>query len=247
MRTWAKCLPNYEVIVCNYNNLADYLDKKTISEILCKQMTLQKQADCVRCALLKTHGGIWLDADTIITSQDCLKWMKKSEVVMIGMPSRVNVAFIYASKPNTSFIKTWYSALPARVRNYRIFSKFVFLRRIFRKKWREMTKWNYCANAIIDQIWKNFLPDEFMLIDRDGSGAQPEFLSELNDGNTRTHLLYRDLYLTKGDAKAQVLDKTKGIVLLHNSWMPKHYRSMTADEFLRQDVLLADLLRIILQ
>jgi hypothetical protein len=250
MRTWAKFLPDYKVVTCNYSNLGDYLDKETIYEVLCKKMTLPQQADCVRSALLKTHGGIWLDTDTIITSADCFKWMKKSEVVMIGRydaPSRLHVGFIYTSKPNTHFMNAWYSALPSRIRKYRIFYWSVFLRWVFRKKWREMKEWDYCANAIIDPIWKNFSHDEFRFIDRDEIGALPECLTNLNDGNTTLFRLYRDLYLQKGNAKIQVLDKTKGIVLLHNSWMPKHYRNMTAGEFLRQDILLAQLLRTILK
>ena len=250
MRTWEKFLPDYEVVACDYSNIGDYLDKNTISKILYKKMPLPQQADCVRAALLKTHGGIWLDADTIITSADCFNWMKKSEVVMIGRPSiagRVHVGFIYTSKSNTNFINAWYSALPSRIRDYRRFYEFVFLRWIFRKKWLEMRKWNYCSNAVTDPIWKNFSHDEFMLIDRDTIGALPEFLSELDDGSLSLRQLFRKFYLTRGDAKTQVLDKTQGIVLLHNSRMPKQYLDMTADEFLRQDVLLADLLREILK
>jgi hypothetical protein len=249
MRTWTKFLPDYEVVVCDYTNLGDYLDKGTISEILCKKMTLAKQADCIRCALLKTHGGIWFDADTIITSADCLSWVKKSEVVMIGRtstPSRVHAGFIHTSGPNTEFINEWYCALLSRIRNYMVFYRLVFLRWILREKWSQMKKWDYCANAIIDPTRKNFSHDKFMLVDRNDIGALPECLSKLNDGNTSLIRLYLDFYLRKGNAKEQVLEKTKGIVLLHNSWMPKHYRNMTADEFLRQDILLADLLRRIL-
>jgi hypothetical protein len=249
MRTWEKFLPDYEVVVCDYSNLGDYLDKPTISEILCKKMALPSQADCVRAALLKTHGGIWFDADTIVTSADCLKWMTKSDVVMIGRPEtagRVHVGFIYTSRPNTDFINAWYSALPHRVRNYRLFCRVPFLRRVFRKKWREMGKWNYCSNAAIDPIWKNFPRENFTLVDRDSIGALPEFLSGLNKDNIPLQQLFRDFYLGTGDPQTEVLDKTEGIVLLHNSRMPERYRNMTADEFLRQDVLLADLLKKIL-
>jgi mannosyltransferase OCH1-like enzyme len=250
MRTWAKFLPDYEVVVCDYSNLGDYLDKTTISKILCKEMPLPTQADCVRAALLKTYGGIWLDADTIITSADCFKWMEKSEVVMIGRPNtagRVHVGFIYTSKPDTHFINAWCDALPSRIRDFRTFYRFAFLRWIFREKWRNIIKWNYCSNAITDQIWKTFSHDKFMLMDRDEVGALPEFLSKLSEEDIPLHQIYQDFYLKPGNVKTDVLDKTKGIVLLHNSRMPKRYRDMTADEFLRQDVLLAALLKEVLK
>ena len=86
-----------------------------------------------------------------------------------------------------------------------------------------------------------------MLIDRDSIGALPEFLSELNSEDLSLRQLFRGFYLKKGNAKTQVLDKTKGVVLLHNSRMSKHYSDMTADEYLRQDILLADLLRKVLK
>ena len=250
MRTWEKFLPDYEVVLCDYSNLADYLDKTTVSEILCKKMPLPQQADCIRAALLKNHGGIWLDADTIITSANCFKWMEKSEVVMIGRPNtagRVHVGFIYTSRPDTDFINAWYSALRYRIRNYKLLYKFIFLRWIFRKKWREMIRWNYCSNAIIDPLWKNFPSDKFILVDRDQIGALPEFLSKLNKQSIPLGKLYHDFYLKKGNARTQVMDKTKGLVLLHNSRMPKPYRDMTANEFLQQDILLADLLKRILE
>lgn len=250
MRTWEKFLPDYEVVVCDYTNIEDYLDKTTLSEILFKKMSLPQQADCIRVALLKTHGGIWLDADTIITSTNCFELMTKSDVVMIGRPNtagRVHVGFICTSKPNTDFIDAWYSELLSRVRNYKIFCRFIFLRWIFKKKWREMTRWNYCSNAVTDPLWKGFSTDKFTLIDRDSIGALPEFLSKLAHESLSLRQLFRNFYLKKGDSKTQILDKTKGILLLHNSRMPKHYRDMTADEFLRQDILLADLLKKVLK
>ena len=109
-----------------------------------------------------------------------------------------------------------------------------------------MRKWNYCSNAVTDQIWKTFSHDKFMLMDRDHIGALPEFLSKLDEGKISLRQLFQDFYLQKGNAETQVLDKTKGIVLLHNSRMPKHYRNMDAEEFLRQDIMLADLLKKVL-
>ena len=250
MKTWKKYLPDYEVVVCDYSNLEDYLDRKTISKILFKKMSLPQQADCVRAALLKTHGGIWFDADTIVTSADCFKWMDKSEVVMIGRPNtagRVHVGFIHTSGPGTDFINAWYSTLVSRVRAYKAFYWLVFPRLIFRKKWHEMKRWNYCSNAVIDPIWKNFPSDKFSLVERDSIGALPEFLSDEYDADTPLRKLYRDFYLRKGNADEHVLNKTKGIVLLHNSRMPESYRSMDEEEFLRQDVLLADVLRKVLK
>ena len=47
-------------------------------------MALPIQADAVRVALLKKYGGIWMDADTIITNGEFLKNFEKYDLVMIG-------------------------------------------------------------------------------------------------------------------------------------------------------------------
>ena len=67
MQTWAKFLPEYEVVMVNYSNLHTWLEKDIIKKVLYKKMTLAKQADCLRVALLYTHGGMWLDADIMLT------------------------------------------------------------------------------------------------------------------------------------------------------------------------------------
>lgn len=78
MRTWTKFLPDYEITILDYSNLNKYLNKNIIKRILCKKTSLPKQVDCIRVALLYFHGGIWLDADTIITRKfDEIVEMKK--------------------------------------------------------------------------------------------------------------------------------------------------------------------------
>ena len=37
-----------------------------------------------------------------------------------------------------------------------------------------------------------------------------------------------------------------GIIFLHNSWTPKHYRDMEASDFIEQDISLAKLLKHLL-
>lgn len=37
MKTWSKFLPDYEIVVCDYKNLKDYLPQKVISQVVCKK------------------------------------------------------------------------------------------------------------------------------------------------------------------------------------------------------------------
>ena len=67
MDTWKDCLPGYETVVLDYGTLGDWLTPEEQRAILCRKMTLAMQSDCIRCAMLKKHGGVWMDADTVLT------------------------------------------------------------------------------------------------------------------------------------------------------------------------------------
>lgn len=249
MQTWKKFLPDYEIIICDYSNLSDYLNKKTINKILCKKMELAMQSDAIRAALINQNGGIWIDADTIITSADFFNDMDKSETVMIGRKSDgvIYGAFIYARNPKAKFINKWLSALPWRVFKYNILCRNKSLRKIFKSAWLKAQNWDYCVNAIIDPIYKSFPDNEFLMIDKDEIVALPEYVSSKNIEGISKDKLYQDFYFRPGDAKKEVLDKCRGIILLHNSWTPQEYKKISVDEFLRTDILIADLLRTLLK
>ena len=251
MKTWYKFLPDYEIIVLDYSNLQQYLPKKTYKSVVFKHMSLAKQSDAIRAALLNENGGIWLDADTIITGSNFLSSIKdyNTDVVMIGRPKTDGViygAFIYSNKQKTKFIKEWYSALPKRIAKYRMMVKFPILRKIYKKEWNAAEKWDYCENAIIDDLGRKYKYPDFLLIDRDEICALPEYVSYLSESITNKEQLYCKYYFEQGNA-SEVLIKAKGIILLHNSWTPEKYREMDEKKFLEQPILLADILKELLK
>lgn len=65
MRTWEKYLSDSEVVVCDYETTKEYLSEDEFAAVDFRQMPLAKQSDAIRCALLKKHGGIWMDADIL--------------------------------------------------------------------------------------------------------------------------------------------------------------------------------------
>ena len=67
MRTWEKYLSDSEVVVCDYETTKEYLSEDEFAAVDFRQMPLAKQSDAIRCALLKKHGGIWMDADVIMS------------------------------------------------------------------------------------------------------------------------------------------------------------------------------------
>jgi hypothetical protein len=55
---------------------------------------------------------------------------------------------------------------------------------------------------------------------------------------------YVDFYFGNHSIAAAV--NNGGLICLHNSWTPEKYKAMSEEEFLRQNVTLADILRFVL-
>jgi mannosyltransferase OCH1-like enzyme len=66
VRTWKRNLPGYEIIFLDYSNLGNYLPEGTYEMTVLKRLPLMMQKDAVMVAVLKEHGGIFMDADTLV-------------------------------------------------------------------------------------------------------------------------------------------------------------------------------------
>ena len=251
MRTWKIFLPDYEVVVLDWQNLDRYLTPNEIGAVLCKEMTLAMQSDCLRCAILLKYGGIWMDADTILTHRiDTL--LNREGCLFIGrqeLGRRVNYgAFIVANAPGSQFLLSWYSSLLPRICEARRYRLNPLLRVFCRSKWRKIRRWDYCVNAIIDPLC-NEQGERlgYQFVDKDDIGAMPEFRLRRNPrfAALSAEQLYRKYWFEKPEAEAE--GGSGGVVLLHNSWTPKSFRDMSEDEFLSCNVRMACLLRQILK
>ena len=251
MRTWKIFLPDYEVVVLDWQNLDRYLTPNEIGAVLCKEMTLAMQSDCLRCAILLKYGGIWMDADTILTHRiDTL--LNREGCLFIGrqeLGRRVNYgAFIVANAPGSQFLLSWYSSLLPRICEARRYRLNPLLRVFCRSKWRKIRRWDYCVNAIIDPLC-NEQGERlgYQFVDKDDIGAMPEFRLRRNPrfAALSAAQLYRKYWFEKPEAEVE--GGSGGVVLLHNSWTPKSFRDMSEDEFLSCNVRMACLLRQILK
>ena len=251
MRTWKIFHPDYEVVVLDWQNLDRYLTPNEIGAVLCKEMTLAMQSDCLRCAILLKYGGIWMDADTILTHRiDTL--LNREGCLFIGrqeLGRRVNYgAFIVANAPGSQFLLSWYSSLLPRICEARRYHLNPLLRVFCRSKWRKIRRWDYCVNAIIDPLC-NEQGERlgYQFVDKDDIGAMPEFRLRRNPrfAALSAAQLYRKYWFEKPEAEVE--GGSGGVVLLHNSWTPKSFRDMSEDEFLSCNVRMACLLRQILK
>lgn len=241
INTWRKFLPDYKIIILGYDDLNTWLGYDFYDEYLYNNFSLDKQSDAIRVALLYKYGGIWMDADTIVTSEKINEIInQKEEVTFISL----HVGFIVAKK-RAKLLKLWLKNIKKRIflhKLYKSFSRFCkFFYPLMLKG--QMSGIGYFGNGIICPIVSSLKKHEVISLNRLKYFALPEH-NFYNDGNADWHCTkkYWDFYFNN-DFSTFIYENEKGIIMLHNSWTPDKYKNMSEEEFLKQDCTLSKVLK----
>ncbi len=274
MRTWKKFLPEYEIIVVDYSNVDKFLGKNFYDDVLYTDFKLMLQSDAIKCALLKIHGGIWLDADTVITSSKINKYLNISSHELLFID--YHLAFIKSIK-DSYLINNWLKQIKYRIefyKNQKYFKnklKFKIEKLFHLKLFKIMNDWNFLGNSIVDKyikgnilvrvarkikrtfkisIFYNYIEKKRKIfsIDELKIKALPEYdwKPEIPIKEKKDINFYRQFYF-ENDFSQEVIKNTKGIILLHNSWTPEEFKEMTEEEILNQNNTLSNILKTILK
>ena len=193
----------------------------------------------LRAAVLYKHGGIWLDADTIITSEKIKDIINQSsDVTMFN----THIGFIVAKK-GAKVIKQWLTCIKHKIFVHKIYNTFsTYLKYLLNPCFIvKLDNWNYFGNSVIDKIRKKTNDKEFLSLERTDYFALPEN-NYYTDENTSPYDKYIDFYFNN-DFSGYVRENEKGIICLHNSWTPEKYSFMTEDEFVSQNCTISKLLK----
>ena len=98
----------------------------------------------------------------------------------------------------------------------------------------------FLGNKIINKLLKNVTENKFFSLDNKKINALPERTVYKNNKANYSQR-YREFYFRKRNPKI-ILRKSKSIIYLHNSWTPLKYKKMSEKEFLKQNILLSNLL-----
>ena len=245
METWRHCLPEFEMVALDFRSLGDYLTEAEREEIACPHESLAKQADCIRCALLRKYGGIWLDADTVLT-KPLDERFRSADVTMVARQSKsgqmIYGAYIYAARPGTKLISEWHRQLLPRIVKSRQMNASRLRRWLDRRTWKDVRRWGYFENDILDPLTVRLTSPDYAWVDKDEVGAFPEE-ALLADGTAQSPFdAYVRYWFSPGPAE-QALADCAGLIMLHNSWTPESFRRMSENEFLDTDTRLAAVLR----
>lgn len=241
IKTWKKFLPEYKVIILDYKKSKNYLGVKMFNSIISQNMSTMVQTDAIRVAILNKYGGIWMDADNIVTNGKFIQSFQKQELVMVWdkFVSYPFIAFIYTAK-KSSIIQQWLDIIIDRVNNFTNVISNPENTTNWLKLNADVNEWFFLGNGIINNLIKNVSTKKFLGIHCDDIQVFPELKLVKND-TLDFRQKYELYFFNKGDPQP-VLDTAHDFIFLQNSWTPPKYKQMTEDEFLHQDILLSKLL-----
>jgi Glycosyltransferase sugar-binding region containing DXD motif len=112
LKTWEMNLPEYKVVVLDYSNLDRYLGGDVYDMHVLRRLALPQQKDAISVAVLKEHGGIFMDIDTLVFRDldPILRKLEETQFVMFG----THMAF-FAAKPNSHFLTLWLAKIQERL------------------------------------------------------------------------------------------------------------------------------------
>lgn len=257
MKTWKKFLPEYEIHLLDYKTINRWLsasEKKLFTGP--SRCPLSMQADIYRALLLAKHGGLWLDCDTIITSEKAAKFLTATttDFALFGTPDRriTHAACLYAKKPHLTIIEDWIKELKKTMPliRMRYGNRFCYIiyRIFYILKIAKKVYWGSAYNGIMDKLVYESSLDDVTVWSRDDSqlGVFPELKTSYSFADHSVISNYVKYWFTENETSLDEFTNECGIVMLHNGWTPKQYRSMNEEEFLSQNIRLAFLLKQLL-
>ena len=211
MDTW-----QFPYIILNYENLHHYTDLD-IEKI--KGFTLPQIADCVRVHTLRDQGGYWLDADTIMVTDEL------PTTSMIGYPeTRGNTIGYLHTEPHSDMYEAWAGYQMAVYLNHKNSDDWSVMGNAFTDKYLQSHR-----NISICSV-ENCWPETYMI--KDEISRYDKYQKFYFDGYSSYHL--SDIRPTN-------------MIMLHNSWTPNWYKQLSKDDVLAIRYTLSNILREVLK
>lgn len=273
IQTWRRAFAGFNIIHLNHSNLRDYVSSAALPWQTLRRLTLSQQKDAISIAVLKKHGGIFMDADTIAVCEPSwiLKTLEQAEVVLFGY----HLGFV-AARRNSNFLSRWLSQIQARLA---LLDGLEFSP--------EDVPWDYTGyesfQEVIDQLagidrqpavqladdaaapWavrlkartkvqrlrcrillSTVLKRRIRMLDRCRCGFIVEAVA--NPASCRNPKdAYRDFWFSKAASLDRVFSKKQTVIGLHNSWTPDWFLNLSKEEVLEHECMLSKTLRHLLQ
>jgi Capsular polysaccharide synthesis protein len=139
-KTWERHLPKYNIIFLDYSNIADYIPVYSFDIEAIKQakFMLPVQKDAIMAAVLREHGGIFMDADTIVLRDisPVVSKLKETEMIMFN----THLAFV-AARPGAYILELWLMEIQRKMNDL-----------MDRKQVEQEPSWDFLGNSILADV-----------------------------------------------------------------------------------------------
>jgi hypothetical protein len=262
MQTWPAALAEHEIVVLDHERVGEYLDEAPYDMELLRRLRAPIQKDAIMIAVLRRHGGVFIDADTIAVGDiaPLLEQLDRSEVVMFGS----HLAMV-AARAGAALLEGWYA---------RIGLKLAAL--ASGRQQPSSVPWDYLGNSVLASVMDDIMgsaavPDgppgvgrsrdlerrrrerhfagegrrHLCLLDREDYAFMPEHLyygPELPECRRR----YQRYWFQSAAPVESALRSGQMLIGLHNSWTPRWYQALAEEQVLESPCLLSRTLRYLL-
>jgi hypothetical protein len=112
LKTWEKNLRDYSIVILDHSNLEDYIPAGTFDLAQVRQLRLSTQKNAISVAVLKEHGGVFMDVDTLVFQDlsPILRRLESTQLVMFGS----HLAFL-AARPNSYVMALWLKGIQRKL------------------------------------------------------------------------------------------------------------------------------------
>ncbi|EOV7168898.1 capsular polysaccharide synthesis protein [Campylobacter coli] len=224
IETWKVFFSDYRVVILDYSNLHNFLPKDFYDESLYENFSLPKQADAIRAAVLYLYGGIWLDADTIITSSK-IKYFFENPSNFSIFSSHIGVL---KAKKGSIICFNWFQECQKRILKYRKIKE-------SNGDLRQFEAYYYLGNGPLNPNIETFKnnKNEVVIFNRVKNKVIMEAFWRTKDENKEGNAIvnYQEFYFLN-DYSDFVLENENGLLMLHNSWTPEIYKELNIENFL---------------
>lgn len=206
------CMKTWKVpfTVLNYENLHEYTDAQ-IEPV--KRFTLPQIADYVRVHVLRDQGGYWLDADTVMISDEL------PNVTIFGdANARTNTIGMLHTEPHSDMFEQWACYQDEVVKGNGATTHWAIMGNIFTDPY--LLKHREIEIGPIEKCW----PETYMIND-----------------NSNRFTKYRKFYFEENYHLSDI--NQTSMLMLHNSWTPEWYKRLSEREALETHCTLSNILR----
>lgn len=243
LQTWDQYAELGEVVLLHDANLAEWMSLDMLDWHALDEYSVTEKKDAIQVAILSLHGGLFLDADTIIVAPPghLLGGLKNSEIVLYG-----NHMGVMAARRGSIFMRDWLKQLQQILASPRVplpqpLGNMAYER--LRDQYSGVTGYPPRMRKLVRGAVFGLGKRRYVTrLDRRQSGFMPELVGNCffrPDHYQR----YRALWFDESIPVERVFTPGQTLIGLHNSWHPAEFNGLDEEGLMRDKSLLSRALR----